>query len=169
MSTVAIPAQTTIWVRRLLPWAGWMLSPGRRVDPADERAMEADLRPVVRQGVGQNRLGSECAATDCDYPADVCRAVPYATHSGAGCRAPHRLSWRCDISVHPHRRTVPGPGSTDDGPVRVGRTLFTGGALVGAAPVSKKEESLSQLPTSNSQGLPEGWELEVGSLPWALG
>jgi len=28
MSTVAIPAQTTIWVRRLLPWAGWMLSLG---------------------------------------------------------------------------------------------------------------------------------------------
>ena len=57
MSTVAVHAHDATWMKRSLPWAGWILS-AASIHPADERTVEADLRPLVRPGVGKDRLGN---------------------------------------------------------------------------------------------------------------
>src|SRR6188474_1616773 len=130
--------------------SGWLDSvPRLHVDSAHERAMEADVRPVVREGVGKNRMGPDDVAAHRDRSVDVRGSVPDSSDGDAGRGAAHRLSrWR-HLSVRAAWRTVPNPRSAHDGAAGMGRTLLAGGAIAGAASVAAEDSASSVKVYSN--------------------
>src|SRR5688572_16919149 len=104
------------------------LFPRRSLDMPHERAMEVDVRSLVREGVGQDWLGPEHAAAHRAPAGVVCGVVSDSAHGGIGCGAAHRLSWWRNIPVHSDGRAISRAGATDHGPVRVVWTVAAGGA-----------------------------------------
>src|SRR5262245_36401017 len=95
----------------------------RRLHPAHERTMEADLVAVLRQGVGPHRLGSGHAAHHRDGAAHVCRVVSRAADLNARLGADDGIPRWGDLAVRTDAGAVSDPRAADDVPVCVGGTL----------------------------------------------
>src|SRR5262245_40987048 len=111
--------------------------------PAHERAMEAHRHSVLREGVGQDRLGPGDAAAHRDRPALVRRAVPHAADGCARRCAAHRLSWRRYLAIRAIGRAVSADGAADHRTARVVRTVAAGAAAPIAAAVT--HEAIAEL------------------------
>src|SRR5262245_29121580 len=119
---------------------------GRHRNPAHERTVEADLRTLLRQGVGTHRMGPDHVVSHRVRPTHLRRAVRDATDRGTGCGAAHRLSRWCALPVRADGRTVSAPRPTVDGALCVVRTLVARAAAASPAAASQKADVVSGFP-----------------------
>ena len=135
MNTVAVRAHDATWLKRSLPWAGWILSAASMSILLMSARWKLTFDPWYVQEWGRIGWATDalprialiqltCVALYLFPPTAVLGAVPT-----------HRVSRWGHLAVHPDRRTVPSPCPTDDGPGRLGGTLLTGGTPLVAAPV----------------------------------